>query len=464
MANKDKVIKMHRFPSLNVGIVVFLIIIIYMAFNLISYLTSSPVAEYEVGQGTIATNHVYRGLILRDETVVYAGQSGYINYFIKNGQKVSVNDIVYSIDTQGDLSKKITSAAKDGTSLTSQSLSEISDKIDLFHNSYDSNSYSSVHTLKEDLDSQLTKTLSVNALNKLSDAIDSAEANNTFYKKKSEKPGVVVYYTDGYESVTTDNFTLDNLSSTSYKQTSLENNTQVSGQDVAYKRINSETWNIILPISDDVAKQLAENEYVKIRFCKDDFTITVPFTLTTKDGNYYMELTLRTAMIRYVNDRFVDVELVLSEETGLKIPNSAITSKEFYTVPKKYFTQGGDSSAPGLLIQSKEKKKESVSLVQPTIYYETKKTYYIDDESVNAGDVVIQSDSSSTYTIGDDVGSLTGVYNINKGYAVFKQIEILYQNEDYAIIKKGTPYGIANYDHIALQGNQIKENEMINER
>ena len=450
MANKDKVIKMHRFPSLNVGIVVFLIIIIYMAFNLISYLTSSPVAEYEVGQGTIATNHVYRGLILRDETVVYAGQSGYINYFIKNGQKVSVNDIVYSIDTQGDLSKKITSAAKDGTSLTSQSLSEISDKIDLFHNSYDSNSYSSVYTLKEDLDSQLTKTLSVNALNKLSDAIDSAEANNTFYKKKSEKPGVVVYYTDGYESVTTDNFTLDNLSSTSYKQTSLENNTQVSGQDVAYKRINSETWNIILPISDDVAKQLAENEYV-----------TVPFTLTKKDGNYYLELTLRTAMIRYVNDRFVDVELVLSEETGLKIPNSAITSKEFYTVPKKYFTQGGDSSAPGLLIQTKEKKKESVSLVQPTIYYETKKAYYIDDESVNAGDVVIQSDSSSTYTIGDDVGSLTGVYNINKGYAVFKQISILSQNDNYSIVDPKTDYGIALYDHIALDGSKVKENQLV---
>lgn len=461
MANKDKVIKMHRFPSLNVGIVVFLIIIIYMAFNLISYLTSSPVAEYEVGQGTIATNHVYRGLILRDETVVYAGQSGYINYYIKNGQKVSVNDIVYSIDTQGDLSKKITSAAKDGTSLTSQSLSEISDKIDLFHNSYDSNSYSSVYTLKEDLDSQLTKTLSVNALNKLSDAIDSAEANNTFYKKKSEKPGVVVYYTDGYESVTTDNFTVDNLSSTSYKQTSLENNTQVSGQDVAYKRINSETWNIILPISDDVAKQLAENEYVKIRFCKDDFTITVPFTLTKKDGNYYMELTLRTAMIRYVNDRFVDVELVLSEETGLKIPNSAITSKEFYTVPKKYFTQGGDSSAPGLLIQTKEKKKESVSLVQPTIYYETKKAYYIDDESVNPGDVVIKSDSSSTYTIGDDVGSLTGVYNINKGYAVFKQISILSQNDNYSIVDPKTDYGIALYDHIALDGSKVKENQLV---
>ena len=228
MENRDKVIRIRRVPSLNIGVIVFLIIIIYMAFNLISYLTSSPVAEYEVGQGTIATNHVYRGLIIRDETVVYAGQSGYINYYIKNGQKVSVNDIVYSIDTKGDLAKQITTAAEDGTTLTTQSLSDISDKIDQFHNSYDSNSFSVVYSLKNDLDSQLTKTLSVNALNDLRDAIHSAEANNTFYKKKSEKPGVVVYYTDGYENTTTDNFSASDLTSSSYKKISLENNTEVS--------------------------------------------------------------------------------------------------------------------------------------------------------------------------------------------------------------------------------------------
>lgn len=432
-----------------------------MGFNLISYLTSSPVAEYEVGQGTIATNHVYRGLIIRDETIVYAGQSGYINYYIKNGQKVSVNDIVYSIDTQGELSKKISTAAKDGTTLTAPALSEIADKIDLFRNFYDSNLYSSVYTLKEELDSQLTKTLSVNALNELSDAIDSAEANNTFYKKKSEKPGIIVYYTDGYENITTDNFSSDHLISTNYKKVSLENNTQVSAQDAAYKRINSEKWNVILPISDTVAKQISENEYIKIRFCKDDFTITVPFSLMKKDGSYYITLTLRTAMIRYVNDRFVDVELVLSEKTGLKIPNSSITSKEFYTVPKKYFTQGGNSSAPGLLIQNNNSKKNAVTLVQPTIYYESKKAYYIDDEYVNAGDIVVQNDSSSKYTIGDDIGTLTGVYNINKGYAVFKQINILSQNDNYAIVDPKTDYGIALYDHIALDGSKVKENQLV---
>ena len=461
MENRDKVIRIRRVPSLNIGVIVFLIIIIYMAFNLISYLTSSPVAEYEVGQGTIATNHVYRGLIIRDETVVYAGQSGYINYYIKNGQKVSVNDIVYSIDTKGDLAKQITTAAEDGTTLTTQSLSDISDKIDQFHNSYDSNSFSVVYSLKNDLDSQLTKTLSVNALNDLRDAIHSAEANNTFYKKKSEKPGVVVYYTDGYENTTTDNFSASDLTSSSYKKISLENNTEVSAQDAAYKRINSENWNIIIQVSDDVAKQLSENQYVKIRFCKDDFTITVPFSIIRKDGSYYMNLSLRTAMVRYVNDRFADVELVLAEETGLKIPNSSITSKEFYTIPKKYFTQGGDSSSLGLLINNNYSKKESVTLIQPTIYYETKKAYYVDDEFVSAGDVVIGNDSSETYTVGDNVASLTGVYNINKGYAVFKQINIFSQNDNYAIVDPKTDYGIALYDHIALDGSKVKENQLV---
>lgn len=109
----------------------FVIIIIYVIFNLISYLTSSPVAEYEVGQGTIATNHIYHGLILRDETVVYAGQSGYINYYLKNGAKASVNDVVYSIDTSGELSRQISDVTSNGDTLDTETLNEVSSELDV---------------------------------------------------------------------------------------------------------------------------------------------------------------------------------------------------------------------------------------------------------------------------------------------------------------------------------------------
>ena len=120
-----------------------------------------------------------------------------------------------------------------------------------------------------------------------------------------------------------------------------------------------------------------------------------------------------------------------------------------------------NSSDPGLLIEAKTGDKKSVNLIQPTVYYESKDAYYIDDEVVTAGDVIIKSDSSKTYTVGADVDKLTGVYNINKGYAVFKQINILSQNENYAIIETKTAYGVALYDHIALDGSKVKENQLV---
>ena len=67
----------------------------------------------------------------------------------------------------------------------------------------------------------------------------------------------------------------------------------------------------------------------------------------------------------------------------------------------------------------------------------------------------------SKYTIGSDIGSLKGVYNINKGYAVFKQINILSENDEYAIVETKTRYGLSLYDHIALDGSKIKEDQAV---
>ena len=43
-------------------------------------------------------------------------------------------------------------------------------------------------------------------------------------------------------------------------------------------------------------------------------------------------------------------------------------------------------------------------------------------------------------------------YNINQGYAVFRQIEILDQNEEYCIVDQGTSYGLRAFDYIARDG------------
>ena len=114
-----------------------------------------------------------------------------------------------------------------------------------------------------------------------------------------------------------------------------------------------------------------------IRFCKDDFQTTANCAVTKKNGNYYLKLSLKTGMIRYAQERFVDIELVLKSVTGLKIPNTSITEKEFFTIPKEYFTIGRDSNNLGFMSKHTTEDGDSVKFINPTIYYETEEFIHI---------------------------------------------------------------------------------------
>lgn len=50
---------------------------------------------------------------------------------------------------------------------------------------------------------------------------------------------------------------------------------------------------------------------------------------------------------------------------------------------------------------------------------------------------------------------------INQGYSVFRRIEILDQNEEYAIASKSTSYGLSRYDHIVRNADKVNEEEIL---
>jgi hypothetical protein len=461
LAKEKNIVKYKKPLNFNIGLIIFLVIIVYIAFNIFQYATSETVSAYEVTQGSIAANHTYRGLILREETVVPAEHSGYINYYMKSGSRVSVNDVICSIDTTGDISGKIAQANTGDNTLSAESIQEISADIDAFTSTYRSDNFSYVSNFKDNMSSSLLQMLNTSALNQLESQVQAASSNNTFFVMTPGRTGLVAYYTDGYEGLTADDFTASMMDSTTYSRTNLNTNEKVSSSDPAYKLITDEAWNIMIEITESQAEDLSDGSSVRIRFCEDDFETNAGHAVLKDSGRYFLKLSLKTAMVRYINERYVDIELVVSEESGLKIPKSAITTKDFYTVPKDAFTQGTDSDGLGLLIVAEGDDSDTVNFVTPTIYYETDDYYYIDDEDVSVGDVVMYSNSSRKYVIGTDTGSLIGVYNINKGYAVFKQINIMYENEDYAIVEQKTSYGIALYDHIALDGSKLTENQLV---
>ncbi len=461
MSEKNKIIKAKNPGNFNIGVVIFLIIIIYVLFNLFSYFTKTHIAEYQVQEGTIASNYIYQGIIVRDETVEYAEQSGYINYYVKNASKVSVTDVIYSIDTVGSISKQISETSIATDSLSSDALSSISNEINKFASDYNGNDFSETYTFFNNINTEIAQNVNSNALADLSEKVEKAEGKNTFFQMTSPEDGIIVYEVDGFENYTVEDITSSEFDYNQYNEEYLFSRTEVIVGDPVYKRVNSENWNVIVPISETLAEELSKKSAVTVRFCKDDFQIdTACSVIKGTENSYYLNLSFNKAMIRYINDRFIDIELILSEEAGLKIPQSAITTKEFFTVPKSYFTIGGDSTNPGLLIRKTVDGVDTMELITPTLYYEIEEYYYIDSEDVSEGDVVLMADSSSTYVIGTDKNSLVGVYNINKGYAVFKQINIIYENEQYAIVETKTAYGISLYDHIALDASKVKENQL----
>ena len=83
-------------------------------------------------------------------------------------------------------------------------------------------------------------------------------------------------------------------------------------------------------------------------------------------------------------------------------------------------------------------------------------------QSVKKGDTLLLPESSDTMDL-LKTESIKGVYNVNKGYAVFKQVQILSESDEYYIIAEGNSYSLSNYDHIALNGDSVRDNQIVSQ-
>lgn len=186
-------------------------------------------------------------------------------------------------------------------------------------------------------------------------------------------------------------------------------------------------------------------------------------TTTGGDGKTYGVLTFNRFMVKFIDDRYVTFSIQTDTESGLKIPKSAITEKTFFTIPADYLAHGGNDVDEGFYKEVYQDGKTSIEYVPTDIYYQTDDVFYVDMSSAGewkSGDYVVKPDSSDRYQIGP-TATLKGVYNINKGYAVFKQIDVIAENDEYDTIRKNTKYGLNIYDHILLNGSDAKEGEPI---
>lgn len=449
--------------NLNIGMVIFATIFVYIIICVIGYFQTEHIVGYSVKEGSLTSNTIYKALALREEKIVTSTDAGYVNYFAREGERAAVGNLIYTIDETGKLSDYIKSNESGENTLSDADLSELKTEIVSFTSNFDRSDFASVYNFKYNVEGTVLKLANYNILENV-DALNGASGTSLINYCYADESGIVVYSTDGYEDMTLQDVTKDSFDQDAYEKVHLVNNELIAKGDPVYKLATNEDWSVVIPVDEELAAQLEEEEYVKVRFLKNQYTAWGKVTINTNaDGDSFAALTFTNSMITFCTDRFVDIELILEDESGLKIPNSAIVEKEFFIVPKEYVTQGGNSNNYGVLLETyDENGNATTKFVETNIYDETETEYYLDDSVLRAGNYLLKPDSTDKYAV-SKTGSLIGVYNINKGYADFKQVSILYQNDEYSIVKSNTSYGLNVYDYIVLDAATVHDNEFIYE-
>jgi hypothetical protein len=442
----------QRNLKLNIGLIVFVVIFIYIAANAVMYLTRSHVSFCEAQPGRIVDSDSFTGFILRNEAVVGSDKSGYISYFINDGDKAAKDSNVCMIQSSSQSASDGNSISSDNYSFSTSDYSDIREQITTYKKNYNDSDYEDIYNLDYQLNNIVSRVISRNNIS----TIDFSSGSSGTYTLMTAAENAIISYTyDGMEGYTTSDMKPE-LFTKEYEKVQLSAGTYINRQDPAYKMIYNDDWQIILYPTSEQYDKLKELENVDITFTKDNITTTADVTVFENGGEHYVSLSLSNYMIRYYNDRYLDIEIVWDSHDGLKIPTSAITTKEFYVIPTEYLIESSDSTEKGFYVSG----EDGPELIKPTIYRQTDDFCYVDRSSMDEGTVLIAKDSGTQYKVGT-TEALKGVYNINKGYALFRLIDILYEYGDYCIIDDNTKYGVNLYDHIILDGNSAYENEVI---
>lgn len=470
--------------TFNIATLLFGALFIYMLITVLLYITSTHVTSYQVTAGPLSRNPVCTALAVRDEEVVSADSPGYIRYYAREGMKVRKGGNVYALSDTKNVKADIT--------LSKDQLEQVRTRIADFSNNFSGTDFYDAYSFKYEMQGLIFQQASSQGTAPADTVEDQDEVDSdvtvirgsmTFGNQvvhTSPSAGLVIYSTDGYEGKTVEDLTEEDFNQKAYEKKDLLTDGQAKAGDAVYKLVKDDNWTLMVPLSDKLAAKLADRKSIKVKFLKDGETQTGQLSIMNVGNQKVAKITLKNGMVRYASDRFLKIELVINTQSGLKIPMSSIVTKEFYIIPSSFLTKGGNENSAGFLRETATKGGDKTTeFVSATIYKNTAEENldaevsedtentaaqdgycYVDKQTFQDGDVLYKPETQETFVVGE-IDYLEGVYSMNKGYAVFRQIDIIDQNEEYCIVRPNTSYGLEAFDRIVEDGESVKEEDIL---
>lgn len=459
-----KISEYKKNKNINLGIIIFAVILIYIFICIVISFKSDSITGYQVRNGMLAENRIYTGIALRDEKCITSPVSGYVNLFKSEGERAAYNNLIFCIDETGKLSDLLNTDPGTDNALTNDELRSLRQDIQLFSKNFDETYFHTAISFDDSISSELLKIKNRRILNDITEL--TAQKNNDIIDYfRAQDSGIVLYYQDGFEDFLPSDLSFDDFNIDNYNAKNTCNDDLITAGSFVYKYVNDENWSILIMVPNSEVTRITSLEYVEVLFSKTRTKSWGKVKLITSDeDNALIQLSFTNSMVSFCSDRFVEIELLLEEDTGLKIPNSSIAEKAFFLIDKDFVTKGGMSSDFSVLRREYTENGEQVKNVTIEIVKEDDDVYYVDTMSLKYGDILERPEApateTNTFVVGKQ-GTLIGVYNINKGYAEFNRIDILYSNDEYSIVSPNSAYGLRAYDYIALDASIVTDKDFV---
>lgn len=465
MSNDRKIIKFRQRKDVNIGLVVAFGVLVLLVINIYRYATTPHLSLYEVHEGSSGSEVTTTAMILRTESVYRTEQAGYLNYYYREGARVTKNAKVYSVNDSSEL-QDVLNMNEDSNTLTTNDLLRLKGNIRAFCSTYSDTSFSECYSLREDFLSDYLRYRDISMLDTLA---NKDTMSNSFVTVFTQKSGVISYFSDVYdgytkEMITGEEFLIEKRAIPEYQK-----QIGISAIDnFAYKLITDEKWELVIQLSEDVEESLKKmGSVVKFRISGDQVIYEKSYEELRIDGSSYLVVSMDRYGEDYLSERFLDVTLFLAAKEGLKIPETAILTKEVYQIPKRFvMAGGGEADELGVSLERYDADSGEVRpdfcKIEPLFYEDG--YYYVAEEDLDSGQYIFSSSLTSEperamlYSFLTD---MEGVYNMNKGYAVFRRIERITDVEEYVLVRAGLAGGVALYDHIVLDVSAVSKDVIL---
>lgn len=464
MAKEKNVIKFRTRREVNIGLVVAFGILVLLGINIYRFMTTPHLSLYEVQAGSTGSDTSTVAMILRPETVFRTEQAGYLNYYYREGARITKNAKVYSVNDSSEL-QDILNLNEENSILANNDLMRLKGSVRTFCSDYSDNAFFACYALREDFLSDYLRYRDVSMLDSLEEQISSDQA---FHTVLSTQSGMISYYSDLYDGYTVEMLTGEEFSEERRTVPEYSKPTGICAIDrFAYKLIPDNTWQLVIQISDeDMTRIKQDGTTVSFQITGDGVSYEKTYEELRIGGKSYLLVTMDRYGSAYLDERFLDVTLFLSAKDGLKIPESSILKKDIYQIPERFLMQGGGESEE--LGVSMEYFDAELGEIRPdfrpvTPLFKENGYYYVaveeldSDQYINSAGLTGEPERAMLYSF---ITSMEGVYNMNNGYAVFRRIQRITDVEDYVLVRDGLDGGVALYDHIVLDVSAVS-NDII---